>query len=77
MNNELFGRKVQAKSMVESATPPHERRFVDEPHKGSLIGFGIMWEELNVGVGQYTTAIVEYSNGTIAEYPVDNIRFVE
>ena len=76
MDKKLFGRKVQAKSIVESATLPHERRFVDEPHTGSLIGFGTMWEELNNGVGQYTTAIVEYSSGVITEYPVENIRFV-
>lgn len=37
--------------------------------------FGLDYEEFEVGVGNYTTAIVEMSDGTVESLPVNLITF--
>ena len=44
---------------------------------GTLLGFGTYFEELNQGVGQYTTAIVELEDGSVDNGPVEFIRFID
>lgn len=39
--------------------------------------FGINYEELESGSGNYTTAIVEMSDGTVKNIPVENIKFLD
>lgn len=39
-------------------------------------GFGVGFEELSGGVGNYTTAIIEWASGRVEEVPADMIRFV-
>lgn len=37
----------------------------------------IAYEELCNGVGQYTTAVVEYEDGTIDDLPLHQIQFTD
>ena len=39
--------------------------------------FGSDYEEFESGPGNFTTAIVELSDGTIRSVPVEHIRFLE
>ncbi len=39
-------------------------------------GFGLDFEELNDGVGNYTVAIVELPDGTVELVSVDRIQFI-
>lgn len=38
--------------------------------------FGLDYEELNNGVGTFSTAIVEFKDGTIRNIPVELIKFL-
>ena len=42
---------------------------------GTLLDFGIDFEELMNGVGQYSTAIVEMPDGSVRNVPVELIVF--
>lgn len=39
--------------------------------------FGMDYEEFTDGPGPFSTAIVEYSDGTVGNVPVEMIQFVE
>ena len=39
-------------------------------------GFGVDFEEIGDSCGNFTTAIVEFSDGRIENIPVENIRFL-
>ena len=42
---------------------------------GIFIQYGIDFEELENGVGTYSTGIVEMKDGTIKNVPVENLQF--
>ena len=39
--------------------------------------FGLDYEELNDGVGNYTTAVVEFPDGTLENIPLPLVKFQE
>ncbi len=71
INKELYGRKVQAFRHTQNAKGFQQ---VDEGSTSLLIGFGTAFSH-HTG-GQYTTAIVEYPDGGVREYPIEDIRFL-
>lgn len=50
----------------------HFEKFED----GTFLGFGIDYEELENGLAQYTTAIVELKDGKVVVTVPDNIQFI-
>lgn len=44
---------------------------------GKFHQFGVDYEELNDGVGNFSTAIVEMPDGKVVNVPVDLIEFIE
>ena len=42
---------------------------------GVFLAFGVEFEELLNGVGQYSTAIVEMPDGSVKNVPVGNVVF--
>lgn len=51
---------------------PYNKEFVG---KGKFHQFGVDYEELEGGVGDYSTAIVEMLDGSVENVPVNLIRF--
>ena len=49
----------------------------DFSYEGIFHGFGIEFEELRDGVGQYTVAIIELENGDLTSEPIHIVRLVE
>ena len=45
--------------------------------EGEFLGFGVYYEELERGVGNYSTAIVEIENGEIIEPELSLIQFID
>ena len=38
--------------------------------------FGLDYEEFEGGTGNFSTAIVEYEDGSVENIPVDHVRFI-
>lgn len=53
-----------------------KKNLKKESYKAYFLGFGIDYEELRDGVGQYTSAILELDDGTVTMVPVFMIKFV-
>lgn len=45
--------------------------------QASFHGWGVDYEEFDTGPGNFSTAIVEYSDGSIETVPADDIKFCE
>lgn len=39
--------------------------------------FGMNYEEFETGPGNFTTAIVEWPDGTVSNVPVEHVRFID
>jgi len=44
--------------------------------RGCLVEFGVDYEEMNVGVGNYSVAIIMLKDGSLIKVPVECIRFI-
>lgn len=51
-----------------------ERTFVSE---AVFHEFGCNYEEFESGPGNFSTAIVEYNDGSMGNIPVENIEFIK
>lgn len=47
-----------------------------EKWEATFLEFGIDYQELLNGVGNYSTAIIELSDGSIKNIPVEQVRFI-
>mgnify|MGYP000019679574 CR=1 FL=1 len=77
MGNDL--RKVTVSKFiahsVEGST--YKKTYVLEPQGEALFHqFGVGYEELDGGPGNYTTAIVEWPDGHVESVPADQVQFV-
>jgi hypothetical protein len=54
-------------------TAPFEKRLVGT---GNFIQYGLDYEERESGVGIYSTAIVEFDDGTVANAAIDLVEFI-
>lgn len=70
-------RKCMVSELVRASD--HSRSGVwilEESYEATFHQFGTGYEELETGVGSYSTALVEKENGTIASVPAEHIRFL-
>ena len=69
-------RKVEI--LKKEYNPETKKMEYVEPKKTATFHqFGIDFEELDHGTGQFTTAVVEHKNGMVQNLPLDMIRFVD
>ena len=48
-----------------------------EKGKAEFVQYGIDYDQLDNGVGMFTTAVIKLPDGTIKNIPVEQIKFVE
>ena len=53
-----------------------KKNLKKESYQAYFLGFGIDYEELRDGVGQYTSAILELEDGSVTMSPVFMIKFI-
>lgn len=71
-------RKVMVSHMVgRQQEGTHHRKYELEP-KGEAVfhEFGVNFEEIEGGPGNFSTAIVEWPDGHIEGVPLDCVRFI-
>jgi len=68
-------RPVQIYKYEKVAGEQHFDKVEDE--KGYFHQFGISYEEFEAGPGNYSTAIVELSDGSIRAVDAENIKFLD
>ncbi len=52
-------------------------RFEDDfCNEGLFMGFGVDYEELNDGVGQYTNCLIRTNEGLIERVLIENVKFI-
>ena len=55
----------------------YKKTYVPEPQGEALFHqFGVAYEELDGGPGNYTTAIVEWPDGRVESVRAEHVRFV-
>ena len=69
------GRKVQ---IFEGIYSKEEKKYILEPKaKGIFRCFGINFQEFENGIGNFTTAIIEMTDGSLRNEPIEHIQFIE
>lgn len=61
---------------VEIKAEPYNYMELQEKGEAYLLEFGVDYEELENGVGNYSTAIINLDDGTVKNIPVENIKFI-
>ena len=56
---------------------PDNSRVIQEKGIATFHQFGADYEEFEHGIGNYTTAIVEWPDGTVSSVPVNLVRFLD
>ena len=65
------------KVMVSENRQQEEKKWkLVEKGEAMFHQFGINYEEFENGAGNYTTAIIEWPDGTIGNVPVQHVRFL-
>ncbi len=55
----------------------YRQTYTLEPHGEAVFHqFGVDYEELDGGPGNYTTAIIEWPDGKVESVPVEHVKFV-
>ena len=73
-------RKVMVSELVWKPRPDPQKgnmQVLVEKGVATFHAFGIDYEEFEGGPGHYTTAVIEWPNGTVDNVPVRNVRFLE
>lgn len=66
------------KVMVSEIRPhPTNRWKLEEKGEAIFHQFGCDFEEFESGTGNFTTAIIEWPDGTIGNVPVAHVRFLD
>jgi len=68
-------RKVMVTHLVW--LPGQTRGVPQEKGIATFHQFGVAYEEFDNGPGNYSTAIVEWADGTVENVPVERIRFID
>lgn len=61
----------------EYVQQPNKTWKLQEKGQAELLCFGINHEQYDNSTGHFTTAVVMYSDGTVANVPVEHIRFTD
>lgn len=56
---------------------PDNKWKLEEKGEAIFHQFGCDYEEFVSGAGHFTTAIIEWPDGTVNNVPVDHIRFID
>lgn len=67
-------RKVMVSELVQILG---NRWDLKEKGMATFHQFGVGYEEFDSGPGNYSTAIVEWADGTVENVPVERIRFID
>lgn len=62
--------------VVKTVNGGYRKKEKTKSYIGSFHGFGVDYEELGVGAGTFTTAIVEAEDGTVETVYLHMIQFV-
>ena len=52
------------------------RMVLQQQGEAEFMSWGVHYEELDHGVGAYSTAIIKLGDGRIKNIPVENVRFI-
>ncbi len=63
--------------VMESKRQEDGKWKLEEKGEAIFHQFGCDYEEFETGPGNYSTAIVEWPNGTVGNVPVSNIIFID
>jgi len=61
----------------EHKQQPDLKWKLEEKGEALFHQFGVNYEEFDVGAGNYSTAIVEWPDGTVSNIPAEHIRFLD
>lgn len=53
-----------------------DRKVMEKTVTGLFHGWGVDYEEFETGPGNYSVAIVELFDGTVATYPANRVKFL-
>ena len=56
--------------------PTLKKNVKKESYQAYFLGFGVDYEELRDGVGQFTAAILELEDGSVTMVPAFMIKFI-
>ena len=56
---------------------PDKKWKLEEKGEALFHQFGVNYEEFEGGPGNFTTAIIEWTDGTVGNVPVEHVRFLE
>lgn len=66
------------KVMVSEHKQQEDRRWkLEEKGEAVFHQFGCNYEEFADGAGNFTTAIIEWPDGTVGNVPVEHVRFLD
>ena len=66
------------KVMVSEYRQQEDRKWkLEEKGEAVFHQFGCNYEEFENGAGNYTTAIIEWPDGTVKHVPVEHVRFLD
>lgn len=65
------------KVMVREYRKQEDRTWKLEEGEAMFHQFGCNYEEFENGAGNYTTAIIEWPDGTVMNVPVEHVRFLD
>lgn len=66
------------KVMVSERRQQPDRTWkLEEKGEALFHQFGCSYEEFETGAGNYTTAVIEWPDGTVGNVPVEHVRFLD
>ncbi len=68
--------EVMRKVMVSEYVLIEGKWELKEKGTATFHRFGVNYEQLDMGVGIYSTAVIEWPNGRVGNVPIEHIRFV-
>ena len=73
-----YEERMEMRKVMVSENRQQEDKKWELVEKGEAMfhQFGINYEEFENGAGNYTTAIIEWPDGTIGNVPVQHVRFL-
>jgi hypothetical protein len=70
-------RKMRKVMVSEHKQQPDKKWKLEEKGEALFHAFGTNYEEFETGAGNFSTAIVEWPDGTISNVPVEHVRFLD
>jgi hypothetical protein len=71
------GRKVIYSEYEKVQTDTRNYMELKEQGAATFLAFGVDYDDLDFGVGNYSTAILELDDGSVLNIAVERIRFID